>query len=93
MRRRRGGGPIRADGDGFVIDIGPEETQMIRRLLGELRALLSEDAPDSDARLLLVRLFPVVHADDPTPRPNTSGSCARSSSSRSWRRCRWSTMR
>lgn len=65
MRRRRGGGPIRADGDGFVIDIGPEESQMIRRLLGELRALLTEDAPDSEARLLLVRLFPVVHADDP----------------------------
>lgn len=65
MRRRRNSGPVRPDGDGFVIDIGPEESELIRRLLGDLRAILGEDAPDSGARLLLVRLFPVVHADDP----------------------------
>jgi hypothetical protein len=65
VRRRRNAGPIRADaGGGFVIDLGDDETAMIRRLLGELRALLTEPDPGSEERALLVRLFPVVHPDD-----------------------------
>jgi hypothetical protein len=64
VRRRRNAGPIRAADDGFVIDLGDDETALVRRLLGELRALLTEPDPGSEARALLVRLFPVVHPDD-----------------------------
>ena len=64
MRRRRNAGPIRAADGGFVIDLGEEESALVRRLLGELRGLLTEPEPDSEARVLLVRLFPVVHPDD-----------------------------
>jgi Domain of unknown function (DUF2017) len=65
VKRRRNAGPIRAaDGGGFVIDLGADETALLRRLLGELRALLTEPDPGSEARALLARLFPVVHPDD-----------------------------
>ncbi len=65
MKRRRDVSPVRADGEAFVIELGPEEAGLVRRLLDELRSLLTDDRDDSEARLLLVRLFPVVHPDDP----------------------------
>jgi len=62
VRRRRA--PVRRSGDGFVIDLGDEEAALVVRLLDELRQLLTSSSPDSDERVLLVRLFPVVHPDD-----------------------------
>ena len=64
MRKRRNAGPIRPVDGGFVIDLGDEESAMLRRLLGELRNLLTDPEPGSEAQLLMVRLFPVVHPDD-----------------------------
>ena len=37
---------------------------MVRRLLAELSALLTDPEPETDTRALLVRLFPIVHPDD-----------------------------
>jgi hypothetical protein len=62
---KRKGGPVRASADGFVIDLPDDEAALVRRLIGELRALLTDPEPDSEARVLIVRLFPVVHPDDP----------------------------
>ena len=65
MIRRRFRAPIRRRGDGFVVDLGPDEAALVRRLLGELRQLLSDPDPDGEAGELLARLFPVTHPDDP----------------------------
>ena len=62
MRRRRS--PVRKSGDGFLIDLGEDEAMLVRRLLDELREMLTNPLPDSSERLLLVRLFPVTHPDD-----------------------------
>jgi hypothetical protein len=62
VKRRRS--PVRHAGDGFVVDIGQDEADLVRRLLEELRELLTNPAPDSSERLLTVRLFPVAHPDD-----------------------------
>src|SRR5690606_34930473 len=64
IRRRREVVPVRADGDGFVVQLGADESALVRRLVDELRTLLTDAEPDSEARALLVRLFPVAHADD-----------------------------
>jgi hypothetical protein len=56
--------PVRAKGDGFVVDVGDDEAALIRRLVGELRALLSEEATDEQAKALLRRLFPTAYPDD-----------------------------
>ncbi len=64
MKRRRDLLPVRADGDGFLIQLDPEESALVRRLLDELRSLLTDPSPDSEARALLVRLFPVAYPDD-----------------------------
>ena len=47
------------------------------RLLDELRSLLTDPEPDSEARALLVRLFPVVHPDDPEARGGVPAADAR----------------
>ncbi len=54
------------DGPLFVVDIGDDEVALVRKLVGELRIMLTDDdaLDDSDRRVLLVRLFPVVHPDD-----------------------------
>ena len=57
-------GPVHRDGDGYVIDIGVNETAHIVNLVDQLRSLLTEPADDPDARELLVRLFPVAYPDD-----------------------------
>jgi hypothetical protein len=57
-------GPIRRQGDSFVVAIDDDEAALIHRLAEELRALLSEEATDAGAHALLVRLFPVAYPDD-----------------------------
>lgn len=56
--------PVRRSGSGFVIDLRDEEAALIRRLVGQLRALLTDDDPDPESRALIVRLFPVAYPDD-----------------------------
>jgi len=56
--------PVRSKGDGFVVDIADDEATLIQRLAGELRALLSEEATDDQAKALLLRLFPTAYPDD-----------------------------
>ena len=56
--------PVRRKGDSFQIDLGRDETSLVLRLIGELRALLTDPQPTADAQVLLVRLFPVAHPDD-----------------------------
>lgn len=63
--RRRFLGPVRAHGDGFVVDLGDDETALVRRLIGELRQMLTADDPAGESAVLLRRLFPTAHADDP----------------------------
>lgn len=65
MMRRRFRAPVRRSGDGFVVDLGADEAGLVRRLIAELRELLSDPEPDGEARVLLHRLFPVVHPADP----------------------------
>ena len=57
-------GPVRAKGGGYVIDLGTDETALVRRLTGELRALLTDSDPSEEAAQLIVRLFPVAYPDD-----------------------------
>ncbi len=52
--------PIRRDGDGFVVALSPDESDIVRRLLAELGELLTSD----ESNPLTERLFPVVHPDD-----------------------------
>lgn len=61
---RRFRAPIRAAGDGFVVDVSVDEAALLRRLVDELRELLTDDQPGA-AGDLLARLFPVAHPDDP----------------------------
>lgn len=57
-------GPIRRKGDGFVVDLGADETAVVRRLTGELRVMLTDADPNDEARALIARLFPVAYPDD-----------------------------
>jgi hypothetical protein len=57
--------PVRASGGGYLVELDTEEAALVRRLLAELRALLTDPSPAPEARQLLLRLFPVVHPDDP----------------------------
>ena len=57
-------GPIRSTRKGFEIAVDDDEAALIRRLAGELRSLLTDDADDEHARSLLVRLFPTAYPDD-----------------------------
>jgi hypothetical protein len=63
--------PVRRTKHGIVVAVGAEERALVVRLLGELRALLTEgltegaDPEQADETALLRRLFPVVHPDDP----------------------------
>ena len=52
-------GPVRRKGDRYVIEIGADETALIARLTGELRALLTDPEPGPEAAHLLLRLFPL----------------------------------
>ncbi len=57
-------GPVRRKGDRYVIEIGADESALIARLIGELRALLTDPEPGPEAAHLLLRLFPVAYPDD-----------------------------
>lgn len=61
----RFGGPVRRRGDGYVLALDDHEAALVRRLAGELRALLTDGGDDPGAEALLTRLFPVAHPDDP----------------------------
>jgi hypothetical protein len=56
--------PVRRSGSGFVIDLRDEESALVRRLTGQLRALLTNDDPDAESQALIGRLFPVAYPDD-----------------------------
>ncbi len=56
--------PVRRKGDGFIIDLGDNETAVVLRLIDELRTLLTDDDPDPAARALTARLFPVAYPDE-----------------------------
>ncbi len=53
--------PVTRSGDRYVLHLGKDERALVARLLGELRALLTE--PGNPA--LVARLFPTVHPDHP----------------------------
>lgn len=53
--------PVRRDGERFVVHLSTDESELVVRLLNELRELLAGDPPSP----LVARLFPVVHPDDP----------------------------
>ena len=55
-------GMVVAHGDRFAVNLGSAERAMVTRLLGELRALLT-DTTDTSAQRALSRLFPVVHPE------------------------------
>ncbi|MEQ8439109.1 MAG: DUF2017 family protein [Ilumatobacter fluminis] len=57
-------GPVRSTRKGFEIAVDDDEAALIRRLAGELRQLLTDDADDEHARALLIRLFPTAYPDD-----------------------------
>ena len=57
-------GPVRAGSKGYSLAIGRDEAALILRLTSELRALLTEEATDPQARALLARLFPTAYPDD-----------------------------
>jgi hypothetical protein len=47
-----------------VIDLGDDQAALVLRLVRELRAMLTDDDPSDEVRLLIARLFPVAHPDD-----------------------------
>lgn len=57
-------GPVRRRNDGFVVDLGADESALVTRLTGELRSLLTDPEPSHEAKTLLARLFPVAYPDD-----------------------------
>ncbi len=59
IRRRRR--PIRRTSAGFVLDLDADEIHLLRRLIGEIRQLIT-DGGDDDPKLQ--RLFPPAYSDD-----------------------------
>lgn len=57
-RRRR---PVRRTSAGFVLDLNVDEIHLVRRLIGEIRQIVSE-GPSDDPKL--ERLFPPAYTDD-----------------------------
>jgi hypothetical protein len=53
--------PVRRHRDGFVLDLDADERHLLRRLLGEVRDLVTT-APIGDAKMQ--RLFPPAYTDD-----------------------------
>jgi hypothetical protein len=52
---------VSRSGAGFTLHLGPDERSVVTGLLSELRAMQTDPA----AAEAVVRLFPVVHPDDP----------------------------
>jgi hypothetical protein len=58
--------PVYRVKDRYRLNIGDDELVLIRRLLDELRDLLLSDADGTGSNtVMLTRLFPVAHPDDP----------------------------
>ena len=57
-RRRRA---VRRTSDGFVLDLDADEIHLLRRLVGEVRQLVTGGEPDDPK---LARLFPPAYTDD-----------------------------
>jgi Domain of unknown function (DUF2017) len=57
-------GPVRRKGAGFLIDLGDDESALIRRLTGELRSMLTDPDPGEEAMALTGRLFPIAYPHD-----------------------------
>ncbi|MDA2957666.1 MAG: DUF2017 family protein [Ilumatobacteraceae bacterium] len=57
-RRRRA---VRRTSDGFVLDLDADEVHLLRRLIGEVRQLVTGASPDDPK---LARLFPPAYTDD-----------------------------
>jgi hypothetical protein len=55
--------PVRRGRNGYVVNIADDELDLLRRLLGELRGLLTD--PDVSPDAPTSRLFPPAHRDDP----------------------------
>jgi hypothetical protein len=55
--------PVKRTRHGFVVRLGTNETEIVLRLLGELRELLTA-GDDPAAAALTNRLFPVANPDD-----------------------------
>lgn len=62
MSLRRG--PVRRTGDGYVVSLGDDESELVTRLVGELRTLLSDPEPGAETQALIGRLFPVAYPGD-----------------------------
>ena len=58
---RRPREPFRRTRQGFLLDLDPDEKHLLRRLLGEVRDLVTT-APVGDAKMQ--RLFPPAYTDD-----------------------------
>jgi len=61
-------GPVRRSKGGFSLHLSDDEVALIRRLLGELDALMADAADPEGSHeepAALRRLFPVAHPDDP----------------------------
>ncbi len=59
--------PVRPKGDRFVVDLGADESALVRRLIGELRALLTDPELELDEGSR--RCW---HACSPSPIPTTT---------------------
>lgn len=59
IRRRRRA--VRRTSAGFVLDLDADEIHLVRRLIGEVRQLVVDGAPDDPK---LQRLFPPAYTDD-----------------------------
>lgn len=57
-RRRRA---VRRTSEGFVLDLDADEIHLVRRLVGEVRQLVTSGAADDPK---LARLFPPAYTDD-----------------------------
>ena len=62
LRRRVPRRAVERSADGYVLTLGAEERDLLRRMLGELRDLLLSDDPQYAP--LLRRLFPPAYLDD-----------------------------
>ena len=59
IRRRRRA--VRRTSTGFVLDLDADEIRLVRRLIGEIRQLITDGASDDPK---LQRLFPPAYSDD-----------------------------
>lgn len=56
--------PVRRKGEGFIIDLGDQEAEVVLHLVDELRTLLTNTNSEPAAEALTARLFPVVHPEN-----------------------------